>query len=232
MKVKLSQRLSAIAAMIPEGYSLADIGTDHGYLPVHLVMNGTCPYAVVTDIAEHPLESSKQLVGLLALQKKINLRCGDGLKVLSPKEVDIISIAGLGAMSIIRILEQSPPVLASVQKLVLQPMRAAAALRYWLNNHDWVIVDEDIVWEDSNFYEIIGAIHGEEKLTKTEIEVGPVLLRKQHPLLKSFLEDRVQLLQGIACSLENAREGKSRERQQEVKQKINQLEKVIKWLPQ
>ena len=135
VQVKLSKRLSAVAAMVPEGSVVADIGTDHGYLPAHLVMSGISPYAIATDVNEGPLAAARNLISLLAIEKRVQLRLGDGLGPLAPNEAETVVMAGIGASTMIKIMEQSPLVLKSVKRLILQPMRGTPKVRTWLVQH-------------------------------------------------------------------------------------------------
>ena len=90
MRIKLSNRLQAVARQIPAGLRVADVGTDHGYLPVYLVVNDIAPKVIASDRGKRPLDSARQLITLLSLENQIDVRLGDGLSVLQPDEAEVI----------------------------------------------------------------------------------------------------------------------------------------------
>ncbi|MEG1500607.1 MAG: class I SAM-dependent methyltransferase, partial [Clostridiales bacterium] len=104
MQIKLDNRLEAVSHLILPNKPMADIGTDHAYLPVYMIINDLVPYAIATDRVRGPLASAKQLVELLSLDKQVSIRLGEGLKVLQPEEVDTIVISGMGGFTIKDIL--------------------------------------------------------------------------------------------------------------------------------
>ncbi|MGI6686593.1 MAG: tRNA (adenine(22)-N(1))-methyltransferase [Bacillota bacterium] len=227
MDVKLSKRLSAVAAMIPQGSVVADIGTDHGYLPAYLVMSGVSPYVIATDVNTGPLAAAENLISLLAIEKKIDLRLGDGFSVLRPEEAETLVLAGMGASTMVKIFEQTPLVLSKAKRLILQPMRGTDKIRLWLSKYGWEIQDEELVYEDQIFYEIIAAEPGHSILSNEEIEIGPVLLKKKHPLLKDFLMGKIHVLKSIENSLQNSTKPKAQSQRRKINEKINTLERVI-----
>jgi len=230
MQIKLSKRLTAVAGMVPPGFVMADIGTDHGYLPAYLVITGITPSAIATDAKEQPLASAANLVNLLAIEKKVDLRLGDGLSVLAPGEAKTIVVAGMGASTVVKILEETPQVLRKTSRLILQPMRDTSKIRTWLVKHGWEIIDEELVYEDNIFYEIIAAEPGNSVLSIEEVENGPVLLKKKHPLLKNFIGEKIKTLETICRSLEKSTNAKAVEQRQDIKEKINTLKRVIACL--
>lgn len=230
MQIKLSQRLTKIAGMIPLGSTVADIGTDHGYLPVHLVINGISPRAIATDINEQPLAQAATLVALLAIEKKVELRLGDGLLILAPGEAETIVIAGIGASNVLKILEERPQVLEKTNRLIFQPMRGTPKVRAWLVEHGWEIIDEELVLEDHIFYEIIGAEKGNSVLSIDEIENGPILLKNKHPLLQSFIAEKIRTLELIYKSLGKSTSVKAESQKQDIIAQINNLRRVITCL--
>ncbi len=227
MKIKLSNRLEAVAEKVLPGSTVADIGTDHGYLAVHLAVEGICPFVVATDRAKGPLASAKQLVELLSLEHEIDMRLGDGLSVLQPGEVNTICIAGMGGMAIIDIMQSQPEVVKASQRFIFQPMRGASNLRQYLVENGFAIVDEDLAVDDGFYYEVIVAEPGQMTLTEDEAEFGPLLLQKQHPLLKGFLQlkkaDLERLLEGMARN--NSEE--SMKRKEQLAASIAQMTRVI-----
>ncbi len=187
MQVKLDSRLQAVADLVLPGKAAADIGADHNYLPVYLVVNGICPFVIGTDRAMGPYTNACQLVKLLSLDRQIHIRLGDGLAPLAPGEAASITIAGMGGFLIQDILSRSPAVLMQTERLILQPQKNASAVRLWLMENGWKIIDEQIALDHGFYYEIIAAEHGVMTLSHEELQFGPCLLRQPHPLLLEFL---------------------------------------------
>ena len=201
----LDKRLMAVADMVPEGLLLADIGTDHAYLPVWLLLRGRIKGAIAADVAAGPCRMAQATVRAHQLEGRIEVRQGDGLKVLKPGEAGCIVLAGMGAGTIIKILEASLGLAETADVLVLQPMTGAAALRLWLFEHGWKLKDEELAEEAGHLYDILSAVRGEAKsCTPAECAVGPVLLGKGHPLLALKIEQQLaacrRLLEGMGKS--------------------------------
>lgn len=162
--MRLDNRLQAVANLVPQGARLADIGTDHAYLPVWLWEQGRIASAVAGDIAPGPCRAARNTVAMYGAGKAIEVRQGSGLEVLKAGEVDCIAICGMGGSTIISILEADLEVAQAAQRLVLQPMAGAAGLRRWLVQQGWSLVTEDLVDDEPHFYEIIAverAVHSE-----------------------------------------------------------------------
>ena len=227
MQIKLNERLSAVARQVLPGKPAADIGTDHNYLPVYLVVNGICPAVIATDKARGPFDNACQLVALLSLDKQIQVRLGDGLKVLQPHEAATICISGLGGCAICEILADSPAVAQSAERLVLQPQRHAPKLRKYLIDNDWRIVAEDIAFESSFYYEIIVAEPGQMQLSETEIQFGSHLLAEPHPLLKPYLQLKLADLQLLGEQLATKEGAEAAKRRISLQQQITQIEDVL-----
>ncbi len=155
--MRLQERLLHIKDYIPEGSVVADIGTDHGLLPAYLVRQGICSKVIATDLHPGPLSAARSTIALFSLGKKVEFRQGDGLAVISPGEVDVIVIAGMGGLKISDMLNRGQDVLQQAGRLILQPLGAAAQVRRWLLSNGWHLADEDLVLEDGYFYEIIVA---------------------------------------------------------------------------
>ena len=143
----IDRRLETIANLVPQGCVLADIGTDHAYLPVWLLEKQRIARAIAGDIAAGPCQAARTTVAQFGQHEHVEVRQGSGLKVLSPGEADCIAIAGMGASTIISILEDDMEVAQSVELLVLQPMAGAASLRAWLCSHGWQLAAEELAQE-------------------------------------------------------------------------------------
>lgn len=200
----LSKRLANLAQYVPAGKNVADIGTDHGYLPIFLATAGIAPRIIASDINPKPLASARDNIASYKL-KNIDLRLGNGLAVLTPGEVEVIILAGMGGGTMQRILEAEPLVLDGLERLILQPMGDEKELRRWLIDHGWRISDENLLEEDGRIYLIIMAERGRENMPdQFLLEVGPRLLEKNHPLLDKHIarleEKYLKVLTGLQVS--------------------------------
>ena len=155
--IHLDKRLSAVAALIRPGSRLADIGTDHAYLPVHLVQAGVCPSAIASDIGAGPLDAARRTVTENDLLSKITLRLGNGLATVSTEEIDDIAIAGMGGETIATILEAAQWVKNSRLRLILQPMTRAEDLRRWLLTNGFSILEEHLIIDGRHLYPVLAA---------------------------------------------------------------------------
>ena len=187
---------------MPVGKVVADIGTDHAYLPVYLIVNGIAPFVIAIDCAHGPLEGSRRLLELLSLEKQIDLRLGAGLTVLEPDEAQVVCIAGMGGRTIGEIMLASPQVAASVERFVLQPQRNTPALRLFLQDNGYKIVGEEMAFEKGFYYVILAVEKGKMNLNEQELEYGPLLLKNGHPFLapclRLKLDDIEQILQRLS----------------------------------
>lgn len=159
--VKLSERLSALAAWVPEGARFADIGTDHALLPVYLAETGKVKFAVAGDVNKGPVEAARRQVASAGLQSVVSVRQGDGLKVLEPNEVDTVCIAGMGGSLMVRLLNDAGERLTGVRTLVLSPHVAEDQVRHWLTEHGYVLEGERLIEEDDEIYTLLKAIRAE-----------------------------------------------------------------------
>lgn len=157
--ITLDKRLSAVAALVRPGSRLADIGTDHAYLPVHLVQTGVCPSAIASDIGAGPLEAARHTVTANGLTSEIALRLGDGLSTVTAEEVEDIAIAGMGGETIAAILEAAEWVKDSRLRLILQPMTKAEDLRRWLLQNGFSVLEEHLIQDKRHLYPVLAVAY-------------------------------------------------------------------------
>lgn len=200
--MKLGNRLQTITSKIPKGLTVVDVGTDHAYLPIYLVNKGISKKVIATEILPGPYRKAQKNITKAGLQDFIDLRLGPGFNTINPAEADIAVIAGMGAMTIINIINESRQVADSVEKLILQPMKNPAELRKYLFKIGYKIIDEDVTWEDDKFYEIIVVRKANlSPFDETDIIVGPVIRNKKNPVIIEYINYRINILQGIIKDL-------------------------------
>ncbi|WP_141431531.1 tRNA (adenine(22)-N(1))-methyltransferase TrmK [Bacillus sp. 03113] len=229
----LSIRLETVAKYIPNGCSIADIGSDHAYLPCHVVIKGIVPFAIAGEVVEGPYQSAKNQVEKEGLVDKISVRKGDGLDVLKAGEVECITIAGMGGALIASILEKGSEKLSSIKRLILQPNIGAIAIRVWLLENGWELIDEEILEEDGKIYEILIAEKGDPKKPYHEdmdrnLLLGPFLSKNPTEIFKkkwfaekSNWERIIFQLNQASSTLENQM------KKQELENKIQMVERIL-----
>lgn len=224
--MNIGSRLEAVASLIDEGSILADIGTDHAYLPTYLLEQNKIAKAFACDIAAGPCEAARQTVAMHGLKKQIEVRLGGGLTVLQPNEADSIAICGMGASTIIMIFEESPEVLASAKQLVLQPMAGAPSLRKWLGEHGWKIEKEILVDDAPHFYEIISARKNNSTIEYSipEQYLGPQLLATKPELFAKHVARQCETWQRLLDNMGKSEKAKASDKYQEISSLLKMLE--------
>ena len=196
-KQNVSERILSIIEEI-QHKTIADIGTDHGYIPIYACMWGSVSKAVACDIRPGPLAVAKKNIAAYNLIDKVQTRLGNGLSSVSPKEVECVIIAGMGGDSIINILSGGKDVVANLKQLVLSPQSNVAKVRYFLHSAGWKITNEKIVCETDKFYNIITSVQGSEPVyTKGEYAVGKILLQKMEPHFLNYARTQVECYERI-----------------------------------
>lgn len=177
---KLSERLRTVASFVEKDSFLADIGSDHAYLPCFLVHEGIITKAIAGEVVKGPFESAQKQVISEGLQDNIDVRFGNGLEVISDRDnVQTVTIAGMGGPLIASILESGKEKLSKVDTLILQPNIHAKAIREWAIQEQWMIEHEVILEEHDKIYEILVLKKGIMKLSEKELLVGPILSKEK-----------------------------------------------------
>lgn len=229
--MKLTDRLLKIASLVSDGKKIADIGTDHGYIPVYLLKEGKVPFAVLADVNKGPLDNAHKEVIQNNLLDKVDLRLGSGIEILEIGEVEEVIIAGMGGILISELLEAKKEVAHNVEKLILQPMQAQEELRYYLLNNGYEILEEVLVREDFRIYEITVAKYtGKNTIIEDEIyyEVGIKLLENKDSLFNDFIEKKIKTYSSIVNKLEGKNGEAIDKKRKESEVAIKKLENLIK----
>lgn len=202
---KLSKRLEMVASFVPTGAVVADIGSDHAYLPCYLVHKGLITRAIAGEVVKGPYESAVRQVRTEGLANHITVRMADGLAAVEEGDhVDTITIAGMGGPLIVSILEKHPEALKSVTRLILQPNIHAKVIREWALANGWAILDEVILEEDEKIYEVLVLQRGNMSLTDAEILLGNKLIAKRSEIFMKKWEREIANLQRVLQSIEKA----------------------------
>ena len=167
MKLELSSRLAAVAALVPQGGRLADVGTDHGYLPVSLILEGKITHAIAADIRTGPLDHARRTAEEYGVTEYLDFRLCDGLNGILAGECDTVTIAGMGGETIAHILSQALWTREGV-KLILQPQSTQEVLRRFLVQNGYRIQRERVVREGERWYPILEVFGG----TMAELSEG------------------------------------------------------------
>ncbi len=222
--VKLSNRLSTVASFVTNGNVLADVGTDHGYIPIYLLQKGVISKAIAMDINPGPLQRAKEHIAQNGLEDYIETRLSDGVAALAPGEVDSVLIAGMGGGLVMHILEDGEEVCRQAKELILQPQSELERVRAYLWSHGYVILEEEMILEDDKFYPMMRvAYQGVKDVASAEnilfCRYGKLLLEQAHPVLKQYLLKEQSLYRDILESLgRNPFSEKTKERKGEVEE--------------
>lgn len=227
--MNLSKRLQKIVDFVPKDTKVCDIGTDHGYIPVYLIKSHISKQVIATDISKGSLDKIIDLVEKEKLEDSIDMRLGDGLDIISPHEVETLIIAGMGGILISEILEKDKDITRTIKNFIFQPMVGVEELRKYLTENNFQIVDEELVFEDGKYYEIIFAREGEQEIKKDiYYEISEILIKKGHPLLESFVEYKKNKLKNIMKEIEFIETEKSKDRYNQLKLKLDKYREVLK----
>ncbi|MBM7665336.1 tRNA (adenine22-N1)-methyltransferase [Solibacillus kalamii] len=222
---KLSKRLETVASFVPTGAIVADIGSDHAYLPCYLVHKGIAARAVAGEVVKGPYESAVKQVRTEGLTDKITVRMADGLAAVEEAdEITAVTIAGMGGPLIVSILEKHPQALKSVTRLILQPNIHAKAIREWAMENGWAIQDEVILEEDGKIYEVLVLQRGEMKLNEAQTLLGPKLMETKVPVFIEKWSREIANWQRVQQAISEA------EKTPENQEKYEQLTHYIKMV--
>ena len=227
--MQLSQRLSSVASMVTAGNCLADVGTDHGYVPIYLYERKIIPRAIAMDVNKGPLERAALHIAESGMKEAIETRLSDGLTALKPGEADSVVVAGMGGPLIIRILSAHPEITESLKELILQPQSEISEVRIWLYEQGYEIVEEHMVFEDGKYYPMFKAVKNPEaeKLTDLEYKYGKLSVLREPEVLRAYLVREIANKQTILQKLSEETTEKSKGRAVEIKALLAELEEML-----
>lgn len=222
--MELSKRLQAVADLVSDGMTVADVGTDHGYIPIYLLKTGKSPRAIAMDVNEGPLIRAKEHIEAFGLSEVIDVRLSDGVKKLVPGEAECVVIAGMGGALTVRILEEGKELFQSLSEFVLQPQSELWKVRQYLCENGYCIIAEDMVIDDGKYYPMMKVIKGQTSAyDAVELCYGKKLIEKKNPVLLQFLEKEHRNMSEIMQNLEQKEGQHIQNRKEEIKEKLEEI---------
>lgn len=204
MKLPLSSRLLACCEYVHPGDRVADVGCDHGYLGIYLLKTGIAASVIASDVNENPLHSAVINARKYGVEQQIRFFLSDGVQNI-PREFDCLVIAGMGADTIISILEAAPWLKSSQYRLILQCQSKRPELRRYLNQHGYAIEQETLAQDGKFYYPIMEVTYQPgQRLLDHEFYITPALRRSGSPLLPAFQERVIAGLETTVAGLKHS----------------------------
>lgn len=227
--IRLSERLLAVASFVEKGAVVADIGSDHAYLPSFLVKSGMVQKAVAGEVAVGPFESATNNVRKEDVEDFVTVRLADGLFAIEESDqVDTVTIAGMGGPLIASILEKGKARLQNVKRIIAQPNINAKTIREWATANGWKLQNEKILKEDGKIYEVLVLERGQATYDELELLVGPFLLIEKNSAFQEKWQNEIAQWHQVLQSIENAEETPSIiKKKEQLTQQIRVVGKVL-----
>ncbi|MGX7196139.1 tRNA (adenine(22)-N(1))-methyltransferase [Enterococcus olivae] len=223
---ELSQRLARVGAYVPQDARLADIGSDHAYLPVALMLQRQISFAVAGEVVQGPFESAEKQVRKSGLSDRIEVRLADGLEAIqTTDQINTVTIAGMGGTLIRAILESGKQQqrIDGTERLVLQPNVGEKTLREWLFQNEYTIIAEEILEENNKIYEILVAEKQDQvDYSQKELFFGPLLLQEKSKVFLAKWRRELKAREYVLQQLEKAEE--------KPVEKIEEIQTQIEWI--
>ena len=222
--IKISERLIAVANMVDVCDTVADIGTDHGFVPIYLVKNHVCKHAIAMDVREGPLNRAKKYIHQEKLHMHIETRLSDGFSKLGEMEADEVVISGIGGELMVSILSQGERVAKTMKKLILSPQTEIYKVREYLAENGYEVEQEIMVEDDKKYYVIMKVFPGQTyKLSAVEAMFGKKLLEERSHVFLEYIENEKRKYIQIEKSLKQ-KQG------EQAKQRIKEIEEILSIL--
>lgn len=228
--MELSKRLKFIADKIDKCSCVADIGTDHGYIPIYAVKNNLCKSAIATDINIEPVKKAKLNVKYEKLGDLVHVRHGAGLKPIVLGEAEVLIIAGMGGNLMCDILKADIEKVKKFNYIILQPAQNPEVLREYLYNNKYEIIEEDLCLDDGIIYELLKVRYDEKSFNcdfdKINYEISPYILKRKNPLMKDYLCEKIKKSEKILSFINDESES-AKLRKSELQNKIAQYKRFL-----
>ena len=202
--IELTPRLEQVAEYIPAGESVIDIGTDHAYLPLSVILSGKCPRAIAADVRPGPLEAARKHIQECQVEEKVAVRLSNGLDAFLPEELECVVMAGMGGHLIAELIARAGDQgrLACCHTLVLQPQSEPDRVRRALHEAGWQIKKEAMTEDRGKFYVVMQAVPGQERYSEEEYEYGRRLFELRDPVFYRVLTARTEKDRKIRTALQ------------------------------
>lgn len=219
-----------VASFVPEDSIVADIGSDHAYLPCYLVQEGIIRQAIAGEVAKGPFESAVKNVTKEGYEEQIIVRLANGLFAIEEKDqVDTVTIAGMGGTLIATILNEGSNRLHTVKRIIAQPNIHSIAIRQWAVENEWRIIDERILKEDGKIYEIIVLERGIEAYSDIDLLAGPFLHKEQNTYFIEKWNRELMEWERILSVMQNAENSiHTNEKREQLNEQIQLIRKVLR----
>lgn len=208
----LSYRLQQVADFVSKCKTVADIGTDHGYIPIWLIKNKICCYAIAGDVSRGSCDKAEKNISMHGLNDHISVRCGNGLEIIDKTDaVDCIIISGMGGLLTVDILKSNIDVFNNAKQLVMQPQKDIDRVREFIIANGFKITAEKMLKENDKYYTVINAYRGaSEKYSKKELMFGKFLPAEKSLVFKEYVECEMNKIINALNSLKNNPQHKQR----------------------
>lgn len=226
----LSERLRLVASFAEQGTVLADIGSDHAYLPCWLIQQGQISRAIAGEVVKGPFESAKRNVAKEGLTDKVVVRLENGLQAIYPDDcVETVTIAGMGGSLIASILENDADRLTGVKRIIVQPNIHAKAIRVWAVSNSWKILNEAILKEDHKIYEVLVLERGDQSYHPEELLMGPLLLRQRSAVFQEKWQGELNEISRVINVLtQSAQSEEAKSKRKQLSDTRDMIERVLK----
>ncbi|MGF2096244.1 tRNA (adenine(22)-N(1))-methyltransferase [Mammaliicoccus lentus] len=220
--IQINKRLTKVSEYLNHN-KLADIGSDHAYLPIYAIQNNLVKEAIAGEVVKGPFLSAQKNTELHGLSKSIEIKLGDGLEVVNDT-VDVITICGMGGPLIAQILDEGKEKLIHYPDLILQANIHALPIRQVLQKLGYNIEAEQLIKDKKHIYEIIVAKKGKMQLSENELKFGPKLMIEKDELFYEKWEREIESLENISNQLKNH---KDQTRYNEIQAQIKHIKEVL-----
>lgn len=225
--MRLSKRLETVASFVLPGSRVADIGTDHGYVPIWLIERGIAGHVIAMDVRKGPLLRAQEHIAQHKLEESIETRLSDGLAQLRGGEADTVVIAGMGGELMLKILKDGAHVWDSVSRFVLSPQSELETFRRGLEAMGFAIEEETMLEEDGKYYTVMAAGRGTMHYGEDfRYRYGDCLIRQKSPVLKAYLQREEEKLSQIKRQLEARDTQGAGRRRREVEEELRQVKEA------
>ena len=226
--MELSKRLQAVADLVSEGLVVADVGTDHGYIPIYLIETEYSSKAFAMDVNKGPLLRAKEHIAEHGLEACIETRLSDGVRALQKGECECVVVAGMGGALTIKIMEEGKDIFRSLKEFVLQPQSELQKVRAYLYQNAYSVVEENMVLDDGKFYPMFRVINGQsQEYDAIELCYGKLLLEQKNTVLKTFLEKEKAVKELILSNLEQSFGEHIETRKKEIQEELEGIEYAL-----